>query len=240
MTSCEIVDKLTQKDEKKHYELEKIEILVRGAIIEGDKKKAFDLVSQLVHPSSEQMVSDSKLKKSDIWNGNSYYTYDEWWGIKRDSLMKVIEKMPNNKIQDVQKKEPVLVMDDNSKNTKKNEPGVVKENTTQQNTNIESKTNKKLENVFVGLYLNQKSDVTQFFKIIKKSDEIFSVIYQDNIGGTLKNLSFSVLNYDKLSGKILLREKNMGTSDYIIIKQDTQSKNGYSLTDSKGIIYRQN
>lgn len=68
-----------------NQKLEAIEDQVRLAIEAGDRDRAMDLVSQLVHPLHEQWEDQSKW---DSWKGFPYY--DDLWSQKREGYKKDI------------------------------------------------------------------------------------------------------------------------------------------------------
>lgn len=71
-----------------NQKLEAIEDQVRLAIEAGDRDRAMDLVSQLVHPLHEEWEDQSKW---DSWKGFPYY--DDWWTRKREAYKKDILAM---------------------------------------------------------------------------------------------------------------------------------------------------
>ena len=77
-----------------NVELQNLEIDIYQKISEGDKNGALTLLKKLNHPSTDKW--EEKKKKTKWYDAEEYFTYNEWWTNKRDSLREVILLMPNN------------------------------------------------------------------------------------------------------------------------------------------------
>jgi hypothetical protein len=205
-----------------NVELQSLEIEIYAKIDQGDKAGALNLLKNLSHPSDKEW---KEKRKMDDWEyfkkgGNQYYTYNEWWSERREYLRKEIEKVKSHHRKTSTDKESKSI---------------------QNHSTNEEKINRIIEIPirYLGLYVFQyENGSTQFYKIFKDSDNIFSAIYQDNISGNIRIENYIVKDFDQTTGEIKLQSKkdNRSISELKFLK-DSESENGFKLIDIKGLEY---
>ena len=205
-----------------NVELQSLEIEIYAKIDQRDKAGALNLLKNLSHPSAKEW---KEKRKMDVWEyfkkgGNQYYTYNEWWSERRESLRKEIEKLKSHPRKTSKDKESKSI---------------------QNHSTNEEKINRNIEMPirYLGLYVFQyENGSTQFYKIFKNQDNVFSAIYQDNISGNVRIENYIVKDFDETTGEIKLQSKkdNRSNSELKFLK-DAESDNGFKLIDIKGLEY---
>ncbi len=212
----------------KNVELQSLEIDIYTKIEQGDKSGALDLLKNLTHPSVKEW---KEKRKMDDWEhflngGNQYYTYNEWWSVRRDSLRNEIGKINNN-----------------GKNSSSNKESTSLElySSSEANMNNEKQIERAAEVPirYLGLYVFQyENGSTQFYKIFKAENDLYSAIYQDNISGNVRIENYIVQTFDEITGEIKLQSKKDKRSitelKFLI---DSESNNGFKLIDIQGLTY---
>jgi hypothetical protein len=217
----------TEDPTAKNVELQSLEIEIFSKIDEGDKAGALNLLKNLSHPSDKEWKEKQKL---DAWDhflegGNKYYTYNEWWSERRESLRIEIGKINDSK---------------NTSSNKKSNSSELEysiDETVYDDKQINSKVEVPIN--YIGLYVFQyENGSTQFYKIFKDTDNVFSSIYQDNISGNVRIENYVVEAFDETTGKIKLKSKKDKKSIVELkFSVDSESSNGLKLVDVRGLVY---
>jgi hypothetical protein len=116
-----------------------------------------------------------------------------------------------------------------------------KTNSVQAATESENlETSIKLNKNYLGLYVFQSTDGnTRFYKFIENpADGIVTVLYQDNLSGTVKIENYSLKKFTETTGEAVLENsKNADGIIKVFFRKEPESSNGYKLMDSDGIQF---
>ena len=207
--------------------LVKIENDIYIAMSAGDTKKALVMVGQLNHPSDVKWSSKSNLFK---WK---FYTYNEWWNERRESLRKEILDM--------------AALNKSKKSSQENKVKDQQTSLDQPNTDSMAPLGTEMNGAssfserYYGLYTFQSAngDTQQLFKFSKNSiSNDVNIIYQDNIGGNAKIETYIVKSFREDTGELLLESKKENKEIVtIFLKSDSKSANGFKLVDFQGNSY---
>lgn len=211
--------------EAKNVELQTLEIEIYSKIQQGDKEGAFDLLKKLNHPSNKEWEEKQEM---DDWNLflKKRYTYNEWWSERRESLRIEIEKINNKPKNNSQNKKNTSY---DSKSSK------------EENTKVKKEIDKaiKVPIRYLGLYVFQyENGSTQFYKLFKDANNVYSAVYQDNISGNVRIENYIVKDFDDKTGEIKLQSKKDKRSiTELLFVKDFESDNGFKLVDKEGLTY---
>ncbi len=215
---------------EKNLELQKLEIDIQRKISEGDKNGAFDLLKELVHPSSEQWMEKQKQTAMEqvINGGNQYYTYNEWWSQRREEFQKQILAMETTS--------DTSTIDTGTLSTDTN--SAITEKTSQSEEAVVAEPVKISAN-YLGLYVLQFANGnTKFYKFFKDASGNIGVVYQDNVSGNVRVENYVLRSFNESSKKVVLEsKKNSGSFVNVRFVTDQESENGFKLLDSDGSSY---
>ena len=210
-----------------NVELQKLELEIYQKIDEGDKSGALKLLKELNHPSNEPWTEKQKMTEWDhaIDGGNLYYTYNEWWTIRRDSIRNIVLGIASES-------------KSNSKRSRKNKQEEVEETQEPEISEPEVSSISISSNLY-GLYIYQLDNgSTKFYKILKNNKGGTGVVYQDNITGNVKIENYDIISFNENSMEITLQsKKNANEQISLSFERDSESENGYKLTDREGTTY---
>ena len=229
--SCSSVDSDSENSKTPdaiNSKLVKIENDIYIAMSAGDTKKALVMVGQLNHPSDVKWSSKSNLFK---WK---FYTYNEWWNERRESLRKeILDMAALNKSKKSSQENKV----NNQQTTSSDQPNT--DSGALQGT--EMKGTLSFSDRYYGLYTFQSAngDTQQLYKFSKNSsNNDVNIIYQDNIGGNAKIETYIVKSFREDTGELLLESKKDNKEIVaIFFKSDSKSANGFKLVDAQGNSY---
>lgn len=248
----------SKKDMHLVAELDKIETkIILGIEKQLPKEELLDLVNQLEHNSTGfitgkkyGIIEDRFYRPNDSYFGryNEYYTElrdayrflilndltikQRIGGLKNESKKK--EKKAQSKV-----KEKDSGVDENKENKKETEFSENKTELTKSSpSTIENKTNKiKALQRHVGLYINQDDDGgTLMYRIINKNN-LYEVVYQDNVTGNVRIENYDVLEFNEKTKKVKIKSQKDQTVEIIYFKSNPKSSAVFDVIDSKNRVY---
>lgn len=248
----------SKKDMQLVAEMDKIETkIILGIEKQLPKEELLDLVNQLEHNSTGfitgkkyGIIEDRFYRPNDSYFGryNEYYTElrdayrflilndltikQRIGGLKNES--KKEEKKAQSKV-----KEKDSGVDENKENKKETEFSENKTELTKSSpSTIENKTNKiKALQRHVGLYINQDDDGgTLMYRIINKNN-LYEVVYQDNVTGNVRIENYDVLEFNEKTKKVKIKSQKDQTVEIIYFKSNPKSSAVFDVIDSKNRVY---